>query len=572
MTPTDLVTPLEKTYNKPEYSTDPSAVHPLKQAKKSPDWQSPPHFHPQNRDIISASKPHTTLIDQSQREATREAKYGLTLPEPEFRHVSGDVRRRTDRVATADRPPANVSRSTQYTTTRQRSSQNRRRRRQNLGDGGSSDSESDDTNRNRKGRDDDQGSWGGIASTKQPLRVERPKDVSGRIAELLELEKEESDRVMKMRLMRRFEEKWSAIRDSRQEMQERSERRKKSLISYKEAFLEEKYQKEQLEELHGAITTLVADEAWLSCLRDWAVRLHKQQQDRLDEAFYHHVDDESCHHHPTGDLSWVSRDLLRKTIEKVETAFLERLYPLGYRSSRCLGLDPPPTLEANLVQAMQFLAAKCQDLQDARISLGSCRTTGIVTPLVTDRLVEDYCEKVLARLYLPCRSWLGVGPFDDFILASRDPHNNGELTDDYVEWVCSGIGLAELERSCLRVDAFEQFRSDRLIYHKMGTEQVFLLAEDDVRMPCLVTFKSDRAVSVKYLSAQDLDKVGWFPGGPRRPAYYWRFEYDAKHRATFKIREDGEVLGVYVGQSDFVDWGDRRFASYLSEVNAEQEL
>ncbi|SPO00537.1 uncharacterized protein DNG_03285 [Cephalotrichum gorgonifer] len=474
-------------------------------------------------------------------EPQREVEGGLVLPEPEYRNVAGDVRRRTDRVVRAEPPPTTQPSASQ---TPRRSPHNRRRPRKHLGHDGGSDSDSSDEDRNRNsGGGDDSG---GVLKQRQrpPPPVTEANETFRPDKRMLE--QEEEKRIRDMRIMREVEEKWGDIRDERRHCQRQGEFRRRALVRFhdrgqakKQKYLLASLQGAPRKEVDEALEDLKAeshDPFWSKDIRNFVRRMDQQRHDYLDEALYHNMEDNFGP--VTGNRpahTWV-----RPTLERVEIGFLRRCKS----SDTDWGLDwskPPPTLQMHVVHVIKHMSKEYWALH---VSSGSNlgvdhwmhrMTTIRSSPKEADSalalnvLVDAYIVKVRRSILRALDSDLQtqelfLEPLYKLILNSR---SGNLMSTDYTEWLFKGVDDAEIEQCFVRMTAFAKFR-ENMKFVNMIIKHEFC---PDIVKPgvvSLIMFKDTLATSTKEVSAEDLHTLGWFRS---HEGEYWRFELNDNPRS-----------------------------------------
>ncbi|KAI3534328.1 hypothetical protein CABS01_05568 [Colletotrichum abscissum] len=154
----------------------------------------------------------------------------------------------------------------------------------------------------------------------------------------------------------------------------------------------------------------------------------------------------------------------------------------------------------------------------------------------------------------------------DVIQIIKESRVNGSLTRDYMDWISSDLSAEDIESICeawkitLRTDTCNTYR--KTMASIVDIRQEFCLGVREPGVVSLILLKGGYPATVKDVSAEELENMGWFKhenGG------YWRYEYESAYwrgtksgeMAIFRVTMEGEVQGMQSLNGDWVHWGDR---------------
>ncbi|RYP78358.1 hypothetical protein DL771_000543 [Monosporascus sp. 5C6A] len=496
----------------------------------------------------------------------------LEPPDPDkLRSVAGGVTRRTDRVERAEPPP-----SSSRVRTDPKKETSRRRGQGGAGFGSDSDSDSDD-GKPKRNRDDD-----------DPKPISRRKHPESQPQDLPDLhtskvDVEEQERLQQLRALRNVRENWAAIDERRQYFRKERRGREKRLID--------------------VIRQMPARSPMISeAVLDYDARL----RDYLDENLYGAIDkvpDGSTLTQPT-DLEEIVELVEKKMVTSCSRfdawKFSSPPIPVCERlvlvlqaiEKECwMSVLPKFFLHRNWhPQASglchDFMETSCpkwidklyqrETFIDFLLSKYQIKVMNALTDSVGHRISlymqiqQELENKWNQRVDVPwthdnllwTHSYLlwshtqtQENLKDDWLQHFRESRVDGRLTRSYMDWVIHGVDSDELARflsewhRVKRKEALREFLSSMAMV-KIQVEQEFC---PDIIQPgvvSLVLVKSNHPSTVKEVSAEDLESLGWFHetvDGQRR---YWRCEpgnNDSSNyaRDIFKVSMDGEVLGAY---------------------------
>ncbi|KAK1625617.1 hypothetical protein BDP81DRAFT_435064 [Colletotrichum phormii] len=155
----------------------------------------------------------------------------------------------------------------------------------------------------------------------------------------------------------------------------------------------------------------------------------------------------------------------------------------------------------------------------------------------------------------------------DCIEASRI---NGSLSCQYMDWINPCLGTQEIEDICekwkvaVRTETCKTYR--RRMSSFIDIRQEFYDGIHQRSVVSLVLLKGGYPASIKDVSANELQVMGWFEDGK---GGYWRYEYEAAKdeasfwrsaktggMAFFRVAMDGEVLGMDLPNGKWIGWND----------------
>ncbi|RYP15329.1 hypothetical protein DL765_005785 [Monosporascus sp. GIB2] len=537
--------------------------------------------------IIKTTK--STKPDATSLESHAGAR--LEPPGPDkLRSVAGGVTRRTDRVERAEPPPS--SSRVRADVKRERP---RRRRQGGAGFGSDSDSDSDD-DKPKRNRDDDDPKH----ISRRKLPESQPQDLPD--LPMSEVDVEEQERLQQLRALRNVKEKWEAIDERRRYCRKERWGREKQLLDairrmpsgsptiYQGVIDRDARLREYLDEnLYGAIDK-IPDESTLTQLTDLEEIVEHVEERMLESCSEFSNPKWLQRPKPMGErvvsvlqsveqACWlsVSTDILtyrrrfRNTEGDDEQFELTYDRPRGCIPEMCrsyMAACYPDRINGTHIREpfIDMLSRKYRiKVIDAMI--GSVLDRIGLHMQIQQELEEKWHQRFEGReathinghltdIYL---KWsyrqIQGDPKDDWLQRFRESRVNRHLTQPYMDWVFDGVSLGQLDRFRMewhrvkREKALREFRAS-MASVKIQVEQEFC---PDIIQPgavSLVLVKGNHPSTVKNVSAEVLESLGWFHemvNGQRR---YWRCKLSNKGplgfaRDILKVGMDGEVLGAY---------------------------
>ena len=483
----------------------------------------------------------------------------LVLPEPTFRDVPADVRRRKDNIVNAEPPPPPRRQQARKHSSGQKKTRSRQIRRLD-----NSESESDSENENKYS-----------PSRNDGVRPAKPVEEAGDQQFSREsLEAEEQKRTEQLRRLRIVQERWdTSYRLRRQrnyaETQERMRRLFHESTDY--SLLLQKKNKKRIPRSHQPSAPPDKDD-----LEETQARF----REHLDATLSRGLETDSW----TGKNDNQSRSLVTEYLDaviiRVEKGVIFRLNQfnnLGW------GTMPPPHV-LWLMRSIRALHRACwrfvksQDTSSPRgirqafdrfttsrnvldDSLDACESQSCGS---IDMVVEVYLRKVLESLYSAISTDLGkqLDEADDQspalyeLLKSSRP--DGELSENYKQWVCQGIGpvidkCCEKWRNDVRHDIAVEFRRT-MDAMRMEVRQEFIPADSQGGFLLLVLFKDNYASTISEVSDVDAAEIGWFHRSNKEGLCRWSIVEDLCDTGAYLINLEGEVLGLQTWSGYYIDF------------------
>ncbi|KAI1457148.1 hypothetical protein F4805DRAFT_202094 [Annulohypoxylon moriforme] len=421
----------------------------------------------------------------------------LDLPDPAYREALGDVRRRTNRTVRAEPPPpptTQASSAPRY----QRSSG---RRRLNNGFDGDDGSDSDGSDP-RRGHGESN-----APVTRRQLKKQLPLDpvepAKASSSSSMSLTPEEEERIRLRRTLQNNPGAWQSALQTFKKNDFRAFQRKTALTRHR-------FNVPKNIERNPDVTVIrLQDKLMLEFLNESLGR----DSDAEDLTEGGEVDEDPDR----------ERSLLSDVIERIELDLIIRFK--GLAGSPEIGEEG---LNEDLEPITIILLAILRQWHILRYILESFPKTR--TPF--DECVFSYTTIMFDHIEA---SLLG---------SSRE---NGYLSPSYIDYIYSQLPRREIasvlrdrrQAKCYQVRG-EKIRS---AFHSIRKNIVQAFCEDTTHQGgiVLVRPKDSHLALVRHVSPQDLDRLGWVRDDEEWGGEYWRYSFDERFGAVFRIAMDGTV-------------------------------
>lgn len=525
------------------------------------------------------------------------------------REISGHVRRKSAGTSRAQPPPRrqpHIASSIKDSKTSKRE-----KTRRSLGNSEDSDSDSD-SNSAQQGKED------GTTIVTRQKKVEDAVSCENEPADLEALEREDRERMKLFQVLRNVALKWEDVGHVRRNHRREGDFRREKLLrrfwkkrdnAHAELMLsfrnmiEPRRQNEALQIFHDYYDDATKSDRLREEIRKWDSR----RQDFLDEALYGDIEEklreQSQKRKPAKTLEEI---ILRVESDLIDSfpAFDCPWRGWGLQPHERYSSDPTrhgmSTLRESLnskVSSEQRLANILGEMylewwielvRAPRIGLREMITARLESFHKTHRgsdelsrirgfLIEPYLKRLSAGISHALEVALesGVSPEAsihqfpdhlDIIQTIKESRVNGSLTRDYMDWISSDLSVEDIENICeawtitLRTDTCRTYRTTMASI--VDIRQEFCLGVRKPGVVSLILLKGGYPATVKDVSAEELESMGWFEdenGG------YWRYEYESAYwrgtksgeMAIFRVTMEGEVQGMRSLNGDWIGWGDR---------------
>ena len=487
----------------------------------------------------------------------------LVLPEPTFRDVPADVRRRKDNIVNAEPPPPPRRQQARKHSSGQKQTSSRQIRRL---DNSESESDSDNKNKYSPSRTD------GVRQAK-PVEEVDDQEFSRE-----SLEAEEQKRVEQLRRLRIVQERWDTgyrLRRQRNhaEVQERMRRLFHESTDYSlpsPGSLQTR-NKKKLPRSHQPSAPPDKDD-----LEETQARF----REHLDATLSRGLEIDIW----TGKNDNRSRSLVAEYLDAVIIQVEKGvIFRLNQFSDLGWGTMPPPHVlwlmrSIRALHRAYWRFVKSQDTSSPRgirqafdrfttsrnvlndsLDAGESQPYGSI-----DMVVEVYLRKVLESLHSAISTDLGkqLDEADDQspalyeLLESSRP--DGELSDNYKQWVCQGISPV-IEKCCekcrndVRHDIAVEFRRT-MDAMRMEVRQEFIPADSQGGFLLLVLFKDNYASTISEVSDEDAANIGWFHHSDKEGLCRWSIVEDLCDTGAYLINLEGEVLGLQTWTGYYIEF------------------
>ncbi|KAK8133148.1 hypothetical protein PG999_001321 [Apiospora kogelbergensis] len=435
----------------------------------------------------------------------------IDLPQPTHRQVPVYVERNHARAVNA-LPPPRYQPVVQKGTERQKQS---RKKPRGIGDG-NDDSGSDSDGREERKRG--QGSSG--QSLRRPISQSLPEATTV-VPSDEALKTEEEQRIQTLKALHRFEDEWGDIMRHRPQKRAEGERLRKHLAQ------------NEVQATSVASSTIPNIFSPLSGgIRPSLAKIRKQEKVRKQEKALEEYLDESL-------LSAISEDRLGDTNNSgISHEVATRLILKAERQvEKFLRLFPNPTVDCLLEETHSKTGNLTREICSQRWTFLRHRDFQFIS--------LSYIKEITTELAIAKDSNSEEDlPLQAVLQRSREGEH---LNPEYIEWVwsiCEPFGLEaflqsnECQKERIR-ERIDRFRDSMSAVHIRVAQEFFMVDKFTVGMALL---KNGRASTVKIVSKEDLDQMGWrrSDGGD-----YWRHAIFNDHPdLIFRVNMDGEVLGL----------------------------
>ncbi|RYC58903.1 hypothetical protein CHU98_g7301 [Xylaria longipes] len=154
----------------------------------------------------------------------------------------------------------------------------------------------------------------------------------------------------------------------------------------------------------------------------------------------------------------------------------------------------------------------------------------------------------------------GMSKYLDIIkILSESRRQNQRLSQEYIDWICSGISPDLIASYCQQ--RLQQIRGAKIrdMLESTSTRQEFCEDIDYEGSLSLVLFKGGMPFSIKPVSHLDREQMGWHRR-QRGHVGQWnskfhRYEIDNRYGHTFKVGVNGELLALWTprGEASWVE-------------------
>ncbi|KAI0901857.1 hypothetical protein F4806DRAFT_16892 [Annulohypoxylon nitens] len=474
--------------------------------------------------------------------AKRSLPNDYDLPEPKFRQVAGDVRRRSDRNVEAEPPPAPAP-STRRPAQYQRSNHGKILNNGNNGDDGS-DSDSD---KPRRSHGESTTSITQRQPAKQsPLDSLAPAQIKS--SNSMSLTPEEQERINRRRMLENDEVGWRHSMQTFRALNSQAEEFKKVL----------------LENEHKI--TLNGDNAG----RHFHRTIIRLQEKRMREFLYEASGHETATRERAGDIestkaSYNQDDLMQDIIERIELDFILRWEKRANLSGLPEGYWPNHTTTSDLlleiINTCRYYANYLRPHTNHLRSTPSDASADFSLPISATYISRPsassddpfpdgpFPDDHYGSLAMNYERAIFSMPIEESRILLRSPRKDGRLSYRYIEWVYSHLPDFKIE-SAMRRRRDEKYYEDKGRYNSEDSKSRVLQNTqffcDDTkyrRGVMLVYSTNDSTPSGRHVPSQDLHRFGWF----RDVTYgqkYCRYDFDETSWSTFKVAMDGKVLAL----------------------------
>jgi len=497
------------------------------------------------------------------------------LPDPEYRHLAGHVRRKTGGAVRATPPPSHPQQTS--STPRNRPPNQRKKGSNRFGNGSGSDSDSD-SDPNRKLRRNGDGISGARRRPAKPSDASEPL-LPNRAA----IEREESERMKLFRVLQEVTDKWGRIRHRRRENQEAGDRREQLLLR---RYAEMRGQCSTSLEYPGAVTRVHRLEVLQESQDDWqdsgwmsrmVCKIEKWEANRrcfLDEVLYGDIEKKLLEEEQCGMAPGKPSVHLEAILGRVESDVISRCHQFD-PSTRDWGLSFP-SLELRLVaivkalyqglwihlsqpgnEAADLVAATAAFVEENCPDRSLFRDNEALTDAYMAKIIEGLVEAALRD-----RSTAQRNPNPEslrLVRIIRESRNDGHMTSAYMGWICSDVEANVVEQCCVqwekgrKAEAVEKLRSAL----RSIIQQEFCPNIIRPGVVSLVLLKADIAQTVRNVSEGELMEIGWFSQSPQfLGSKYWRYELCSRglEDTILKVSMAHEILGMWMPNGKFLGW------------------